>query len=74
MHLSKHLVLASEDIDHLRFELGRRFAPHELNITKRNRKIKSEVCSCSVNRIGLLDFSYGDDAPIEAAVKEPLIN
>ena len=70
MHLSNHHVLSSTDIDELRDELGKLFTPHELNITKKNSRVNSRVCSCAVNNVGLSSFSYGEDAPIGAAVNE----
>lgn len=68
MDLSSHLVLSSKDIDELRAELGQRFTPHQLNIAKRNHEIDARVCSCAVNRLGLLSFSYGEGVPIDAVV------
>lgn len=70
MNLTNHLVLSSRDIDELRYELGQRFTPHELNIAKPNHEIDSHVCSCAVNSLGLLSFSYGEGVPIEAAVND----
>lgn len=70
MYLSNHQVLSSTDIDELRHELGKLFTPHQLNITKRNSRINSQVCSCAVNSVGLLSFSYGESAPIESTVLE----
>ena len=70
MYLSNHHVLSSTDIDDLRYQLGKEFTPHELNITKRNHKINSQVCSCAINNLGLASFSYGEDSPIEAAVND----
>lgn len=70
MHLSRHHVLASTDIDELRDELGKLFTPHQLDITKRNSPINSQVCSCAVNSLWLSSFSYGEDSPIRAAVSE----
>ncbi len=70
IYLSSHLALASRDIDELRDELGRRFTPHSLNITRANRKINSYVCSCAVNDLRLLSFSYGKGVPVQAATDD----
>lgn len=70
MYLSNHHVLSSRDIDELRYQLGKQFTPHELNVTKRNHEINSHVSACAVNRIGLSSFAYGEDVPIAAAVNE----
>ncbi|KGK41889.1 hypothetical protein LH51_11340 [Nitrincola sp. A-D6] len=70
MNLFNHHVFSSTDIDEIRHVLGKQFTPHELNITKKRARLNSSVCSCAVNRLGLSSFSYGEGAPIEAAVKE----
>ncbi len=68
INLSNHHVLSSKDIDELRYELGQRFTPHELNIAKSNNKLDAHVYSCAVNNLGLLSFAYGDGVPIEAGI------
>lgn len=70
MYLSNHHVLSSTDIDELRDELGKLFTPHQLDITKRNHRIDSRVCSCAVNQLFLSSFAYGEDSPIQAAVND----
>lgn len=70
VNLSNHQILASTDIDELRYQLGKLFTPHELDITKKRSTINSRVCSCAVNDLWLSEFSYGEGAPIEAAVNE----
>lgn len=70
MYLSNHHKLSSTDIDELRYELGKQFTPHELNITRRRGKINSHVCSCAINNLGLSSFAYGEGSPIEAAVND----
>lgn len=70
MYLSNHHVCSSADIDELRHVLGTLFTPHELNITRRNHNINSQVCGCAVNNLWLSSFSYGEDSPIVAAVNE----
>lgn len=70
MNLSNRHAISSTDIDELRLELGKLFTPHQLNITKKNHRINSWVCSCAVNHLWLSSFSYGENSPIEAVVDE----
>ncbi len=70
MNLFNHHVFSSTNIDEIRHVLGKRFTPHELNITNKKARLNSSVCSCVVNKLRLSSFSYGEGTPIEALVKE----